>query len=259
MPIAISGAGASDASYSALSNYQNSSGIGKLGLSQDFSSAWAGGASDYWNKPFAAGSPNVPDYGGDLLSAPPAPGGGGTGWTFITAPGNVSYSQSADVQRVDLFGTNTPPVTMSSVGMRDLTLGEALMEGFTLNRSVQQHIDTLEGLQRVSLDPKGFVSVPVYEVFAGPQNGSGKSYGKYVIEQVEIEEQLRDLGGNATRAMVNVSLKQVPDYQVGTGIDQAGASTGGQSIPKTAAVNQPAQQTTAIQAGARSTPAAAPR
>jgi hypothetical protein len=71
----------------------------------------------------------------------------------------------------------------------------------------------------------GFVSVPVYNVFAG-----GKDYGLYIIEQIDVDEQMRDLQGRATRAMVGVSLKQVPAYQVGTGIDQAGASTGGQAL-----------------------------
>jgi hypothetical protein len=116
------------------------------------------------------------------------------------------------------------------------------MEGFTLGRSVQPHIDKLEQLMDVSINTdQGFVNVPVYNVFAGP-SGGGKNYGYFVIEQVEIEEQMRDLKGNATRAMVGVSLKQVPKYQVGTGADQAGASTGGQFLDSTKFTNQAAGQ-----------------
>jgi hypothetical protein len=146
-------------------------------------------------------------YNGDLLSAF-AQGQNTDAWTFITAPGSVNYTQNSDVQRVELFGTNAPPVTVASVGMRDLTLSEALMEGFTLGKSIQPHIDRLENLMDVTLDQEGFVSVPVYEVFSGPEGG-GKSYGLYVIEQVEIDEQMRDTAGMATRATVGLSLTTI--------------------------------------------------
>jgi hypothetical protein len=100
------------------------------------------------------------------------------------------------------------------------------MEGFTLGKSVQKNLDDLENLMNVEVDSKnGFVNVPIYSVYAG-----GKTYGKYIIEHVEIDEQLRDTQGKATRASVGVTLKQVPEYQVGTGVDQAGASTGGQAL-----------------------------
>jgi hypothetical protein len=184
-------------------------------------------------------------YNGDLLSAF-AQGQNTDAWTFITAPGSVNYTQNSDVQRVELFGTNAPPVTVASVGMRDLSLSDALMEGFTLGKSVQPHIDRLENLMDVTLDQEGFVSVPVYEVFSGP-GGSGKSYGLYVIEQVEIDEQMRDTAGMATRAMVSLSLKQVPQYQVGTGVDQAGASTGGGAI--TPSTTQAAKQASTVAQG----------
>jgi hypothetical protein len=114
----------------------------------------------------------------------------------------------------------------SSRGMRDLQLTEALIEGFTLGKSVQKELDNLENLMNVEVNSEsGFVSVPVYNVSAG-----GKSYGLYVIESIDVEEQMRDLQGRATRAMVGVALKQVPKYQVGSGIDQAGSSTAGQAL-----------------------------
>jgi hypothetical protein len=128
------------------------------------------------------------------------------------------------------------------------------MEGFTLGKSVQPHIDRLGALMNVTLDEQGFVGVPVYEVFSGP-DGGGKSYGLYVIEQVEIEEQMRDISGMATRASVSVSLKQVPKYQVGTGVDQAGASTGGGAITK--ASTQTAKQAGAVASGTASKSVAA--
>lgn len=199
-------------------------------------------------------STNSPDFGGDVLTNP-ASSSGAEAWVFITAPGTVSYSQSTEVTRLDIFGTNSPPVVVGARGMRDLTLSDALMEGFTLGRSVQPHIDKLEQLMNVNINTnEGFVNVPVYNVYSGPEGG-GKNYGYYVIEQVEIEEQLRDLKGNATRAMVGVSLKQVPKYQVGTGVDQAGASTGGATLDPTKFTDQAKSQTDKINQSKGSTPA----
>jgi hypothetical protein len=42
-----------------------------------------------------------------------------------------------------------------------------------------------------------------------------------------VKEAMRDLKGNATRAYVDISLKQVPAFQVNTGRDQASAVTAG--------------------------------
>jgi len=239
--------------YSAdIAKYFDGAGIGDLGLNKVVFDDKIGAAAFEKISPGAwSTSPNIPDFGGDLLAANPT-SGDSNAWTFITAPQSVSYSVSAEVQRVDVFGTNTPPVIASSRGMRDLTLTEALMEGFTLGKSVQKNLDDLENLMNVQLDQKeGFVNVPVYNVFAG-----GKDYGLYIIEQVEVEEQMRDLQGRATRAMVGVSLKQVPKYQVGTGTDQAGASTGGQALDASKFNTEASKQSENIAKSGSTTPAA---
>ena len=220
------------ANQNALADYTSAAGLTNFKFDQNLVNTWA--AKDYGD--FST-SPNVPDYTGDILSGVPY-GGNTQAWTFITPPGSVSYTVNSDVKRLDIFGTNSPPVVVSSKGMRDLTLSEALMEGFTLGKSVQLHLDRLENLMDVSVNTsQGFVNVPIYKVHAGPQGG-GKFYGYYVIEQIEIEEQLRDLKGNTTRAKVGLNLKEIPEYQVGTGVDQAGASTGGQVLDPAKFTNQ---------------------
>lgn len=241
-----------DISYDTIGEYSKFTGIGDTKLSN---AVWddkaAAAALESAGKEAWSTSTNIPDFGGDLLASNPV-SGNANAWTFITAPQSVSYSVSADVQRVDIFGSNTPPVIASSRGMRDLTLSEALMEGFTLGKSVQKNLDDLENLMNVQLDQKeGFVNVPVYNVFAG-----GKDYGLYIIEQVEVDEQMRDLQGRATRAMVGVSLKQVPKYQVGTGTDQAGASTGGQALDASKFNTEAAKQGQNIAKNASNVPAA---
>jgi hypothetical protein len=185
-------------------------------------------------------SPNIPDYGGDLLSNS-ATGAPAAAFTFITPPQEVQYTQGAQVEQVSMFGTNNPPLTVGSLNSGELSLGSALMEGFTLGKQVQQPLENLLSMQEVLLDSSGFVNVPVWSVMANERN-----YGLYVIENVDIAEEMRDMTGRTTRAMVNVKFRQVAPYQVNTGRDQA-LSAG--TAPK-----QPSQEAN-VAAAKGSTPA----
>ena len=145
---------------------------------------------------------------------------GGGGWTFICAPEDISWDTSNAVQRIGIFGTNNPPVVSGSRGMRDLTLGNALVEGFIRNVTVENKISALENLLNYNLNASdGFVSVPVYQVWAN-QKAYGNS-GYFILKDVRVKESMRDLTGYATRATVDVSLMEVPAYQVNSGRDLA--------------------------------------
>jgi hypothetical protein len=147
------------------------------------------------------------------------------GWTFITSPEEISWDVSNQVDRVSIFGTNTPPVISGSRGMRDLKLGNSLVEGFVRNVTVETKIASLENLLNYRLSPTdGYVSVPVYQVWANQ-----KSYGNgfFIIKDIRIQEKMRDLRGDATRAYVDISMIEVPEYQVNTGRDQASSVTTG--------------------------------
>jgi hypothetical protein len=104
--------------------------------------------------------------------------------------------------------------------MRDLTLSDCLVEGFIRNVTVEGKVRALENLMNYSLSATdGFVKVPVYQLWA-----NNKSYGQdgyWIIKDVKVKEVMRDLQGYATRASVDISLTQVPKYQVNTGVDQA--------------------------------------
>ena len=150
---------------------------------------------------------------------------GGGGWTFITAPGDVSWDVANAASRIDMFGTNNPPVVAGSRGMRDLSLGNALVEGFVRGVTVEGKISALEKLLNYSLNASdGFVSVPVYQVWANNKSYGG-SEAYYIIKDVKVKEEMRDLTGNTTRAYVDISFMQVPSYQVGSGRDLASAKT----------------------------------
>jgi hypothetical protein len=153
--------------------------------------------------------------------------GAGTGWTFITAPEDVSWDIANQANRVDIFGTNNPPVVAGSRGMRDLKLGNALVEGFVRNVAVEGKVAALERLMNYDLNSSdGYVSVPVYQVWANEKSYGG-SNAYYIIKDIQVKEAMRDLKGNATRAYVDISLMQVPAYQVQSGRDQASQVTAG--------------------------------
>jgi hypothetical protein len=89
----------------------------------------------------------------------------------------------------------------------------------------------LESLLDYSLNRDlGFVDVPVYQVNANDKRyGGADSY--YIIKDVQIEEQLRDLSGNITRGKVSVTLMQVPEFQVSNGRDLASKAEAGAKSP----------------------------
>jgi hypothetical protein len=169
--------------------------------------------------------------------------GAGTGWTFITAPEDVSWDIANQANRVDIFGTNNPPVVAGSRGMRDLKLGNALVEGFVRNVAVEGKVAALERLMNYDLNSSdGYVSVPVYQVWANEKSYGG-SNAYYIIKDIQVKEAMRDLKGNATRAYVDISLMQVPAYQVQSGRDQASQVTaGGVSIQQRQNVKEQGNQ-----------------
>jgi len=141
------------------------------------------------------------------------------GWSFITAPKNISWDVANQANRVDIFGTNNPPVVAGSRGMRDLSLSESLVEGFVRGVTVGGKIAALEKLMNYKLNQTdGFVSVPVYQVTA---NDRVYGNGFFIIKDVKIREEMRDTKGDTTRAYVDISLMEVPEYQVNSGRDQA--------------------------------------
>ena len=68
---------------------------------------------------------------------------------------------------------------------------------------------------RVVLETEdGYAAPFCWEVYAG-----GKMYGTFIFDSVNVQEQIRDNSGYAARANVDISLKEVSPYQVGSGID----------------------------------------
>jgi hypothetical protein len=176
--------------------------------------------SSYWTNPTTDGS-----FSKETFSAQQA-----QGWSFICAPEDISWDLANASSRVDIFGTNNPPIVAGTKGMRDLSIGNALVEGFTRGVQIEDKVRALEELLKYNANTSdGFVSVPVYEFRANSKayGSSSTELGYFIIKDVRVKEDMRDLSGNATRARVDISLAQVPAYQVNSGRDQASQVTTG--------------------------------
>ena len=153
-------------------------------------------------------------------------------WYFVTAPQDVSWSKEGRVSTADTYGTNSPYVLYGSTGLRKLTLGKVMLEGFSDRKTVETNIVALETCMNMVIQ-SGYTAPYCWKMYSG-----GKSYGTFIITGVKVKEVMRDLRGYATRAYVDIELQQVPDYQVNSGRDLASTSIlGGLSSPVQKLVN----------------------
>ena len=157
-------------------------------------------------------------------------------WYFITAPQQVSWSKDSRTSIVETYGTNNPYVHYGTTKLRSLNLNDSMVEGFSDGKVVEQNIIDLEACMRMVLESDdGYAAPYCWRVYAG-----GKSYGTYLITGVNVTEEIRDNGGLAARAKVDVSLQEVSPYQVSSGIDISADSLSGSLNP--GALDQPNQQ-----------------
>ncbi len=200
---------------------------GSGGIAPDVNYFSSGGLSDVMNASFADGASILGGAGGFL-------GGSGAGggltvenildpqtipsdWVFVTAPQDIGWEKQGAISTVDNFGTNSPYVIYSSTGMRKLNLGEALIEGFSAGKEVEDHIIKLESMMNMVMNGEaGYVSPYVWDLRAGD-----KSYGNFIIESLSIKEVMRNKKGRADRATASITLQQVPDFQINDGRDLA--------------------------------------
>lgn len=134
---------------------------------------------------------------------------------FITAPQEVSWSKASEASEITGYGTNNPYINYGATKLRKLTLGDSLVEGFSAGREVENDVLNLEATMQMQLDTgSGYAAPYCWYAWAG-----NKCYGIYIVTNVTVKEEMRDMEGKATRARVDVSLQEVPSYQVGSGAD----------------------------------------
>jgi len=144
-----------------------------------------------------------------------------TEWYFITSPQDVSWNKESVTKEVATYGTNNPYINYGTTKLRKLTLGNAMIEGFSDSKQVENNLIELEACMRMIIEEgTGYAAPYCWNVFAG-----GKSYGTFIIESVSVKEEMRDMAGKATRAFVDVSFQEVSPYQVASGIDITSTAT----------------------------------
>ena len=165
-------------------------------------------------------------------------------WYFITAPQDVSWKKASVTKEVATYGTNNPYLNYGTTKLRKLTLGNAMVEGFSNAMQVEDNIVQLEACMRMIIEEEtGYASPYCWQAFAG-----NKSYGTFIITSVSVREEMRDMSGNATRAFVDIDLQEVPAYQVSSGTDITSTAAVGGFDPafEQQAASQAAKQDAAV-------------
>jgi len=165
-------------------------------------------------------------------------------WYFITAPQDVSWKKASVTKEVATYGTNNPYLNYGTTKLRKLTLGNAMVEGFSNAMQVEDNIVQLEACMRMIIEEEtGYASPYCWQAFAG-----NKSYGTFIITSVSVREEMRDMSGNATRAFVDIDLQEVPAYQVSSGTDITSTAAVGGFDPafEQQAASQAASQDAAV-------------
>ena len=135
-------------------------------------------------------------------------------WYFITPPQDVSWQKSSKSNEIATYGTNSPYLNYGATKLRKLTLGNAMIEGFSNAMQVEDNVRSLERCMQMVISPDGYAAPYCWTAYAG-----GKSYGTFIVTGVSIKEEMRDMNGNATRAIADITLQEVPPYQVSSGAD----------------------------------------
>lgn len=150
-----------------------------------------------------------------------------TEWYFITAPQEVSFRKDAKFKEIDTYGTNNPYLNYGTTKLRQLSISNARVEGFSDSKEIENNITELQACMRMVLEEEsGYTSPYCWKVFAGD-----KCYGTYIITSVNVAEELRDMTGNSTRSIVDVEFQEVSEYQIDSGIDISSTATVGDFDP----------------------------
>lgn len=146
-----------------------------------------------------------------------------TEWYFIVPPAEVKIKKGSVTSEVSTYGTNQPYQNYGATKLRTITLDNVLVEGFSDGKQVEDNIVKLEAAMRMVIEEgNGYAAPFCWNLFA-----SDKSYGIFIIQDVQVREQMRDLSGKATRARVSIKLQEVAKNQVSSGVDITTQSLGG--------------------------------
>lgn len=144
-------------------------------------------------------------------------------FVFRYAPKAVSWKKAVSVTEYKTQGNVSQPMYFASGANKKLTLNDILFDGHD-GSHVLPH-EQLNRLQLLQLPAKGTTKLRVFELLVSnitSKNFAARSYGKFVITNLDIAEQFRDPATGLTlRARVNLELTEVANYQLDFGDDSA--------------------------------------
>ena len=144
----------------------------------------------------------------------------GAVWRFQYAP-EISYSRSSTFQEDPTWGTNVQPAHFNNTSGKKVQIQGAILEGMTIGRTVTGAVQALETLMSVvNPDNEEQVAPYAYRLIIGERTLTepvSQRHAPFVIEQIQVQEKLYDTQGEVLYYKVDISLKEVPYYQINDG------------------------------------------
>jgi hypothetical protein len=155
-------------------------------------------------------------------------------FVFKYAPKQISWKKPIAISEYKTQGNTEQPLYFSSAANKKIQLQEIIFDGNDGTHALPH--DQLNRLQLLQLPAKGTTKLRVFQLLVGnlqAKSFAARSYGKYIITNLDIVEQFRDPSTGLTlRAKVNLELTEVASYQLDLGNDLAIPTSTVPTLPK---------------------------
>jgi hypothetical protein len=142
-------------------------------------------------------------------------------WRFQYAPADNKWAREATYQQDATWSSNQQPYHFKNVSGKVFEFNNVIMEGVTLGKSLDGAIKSLERMLCVN----NAAETPQYSPFAFRLIVAGKTYSDpvtgihipFVLTQLSVIEEAYDLNGRLIECTINLTMREVPAYQVNYG------------------------------------------
>lgn len=145
----------------------------------------------------------------------------GVEFRFQYWPAGVSFQRSSTLQADNSWGTNIQSAHFSFSTGQKREFSGIIMEGVTIGAHIEGAVRALEMLMSVNYNAEEPLTAPYcYKLIFGDRTETDPIWNKhraYVITSLSVKEQFYDSEGNRTLVEVDLSLQEVPYYQVNDG------------------------------------------
>lgn len=144
----------------------------------------------------------------------------GAVWRFQYAP-QISYTRSSTFQEDKSWGTNVQPSHFNNTSGKSIQISGAILEGMTIGNTITGAVTALETLMSV-VNPDNQLQVApyAYRLIIGSRTLKepiSDKHSPFIIESISVKEEMYDNSGELLMAKIDMSLKEVPYYQINDG------------------------------------------